>query len=141
MYKVLILLVLVSCASAATLKLETSPIALPIKQGDNPLDWCPECINGFDDLIDGVLQVILQVGVLNTCGELCTLVANKTDSNLIGILCEFGCDIFGIKEFVNLIERADLDPIYYCEVIDLCPSKVSPFSPIKIHLVFFFLFE
>jgi hypothetical protein len=130
MYKTLILIVLISCASAGTLKLQTSPIASPIKQGDNPLDWCPECINGFDDLIDGVLQVILQVGVLDSCGQLCSLVANKTQSNLIGILCEFGCDIFGIKEFINLIERADLDPIYYCEVINLCPGKVSSFYSI-----------
>ena len=27
------------------------------------------------------------------------------------------------EEFVKLIEKADLDPIYYCETMKLCPSK------------------
>jgi hypothetical protein len=36
-----------------------------------------------------------------------------------------GCDIFGIKEFIKLIESADIDPIYYCEEVKLCPSKIK----------------
>ena len=128
MYKVLVLIALVTYASAGALNAQVNPIegiVSPVKYGDNPIDWCPECINGFGDLIDGVLNVILQVGVLNSCGDLCDLVANKTDSDFIGFLCMVGCDVFGIKEFIKLIEGADLDPIYYCEVINLCPSKIA----------------
>jgi hypothetical protein len=132
MYKTfaLILLVIISCTSARKFNMQTSPIegvVSPFKQGNNPLDWCPECINGFDELIDGVLEVILQYGVLNTCGDLCDLVAQKTGSDFIGFLCTFGCDVLGLTEFVKLIEGADLDPIYYCEVIKACPSKISFF--------------
>ena len=91
--------------------------------GNNALDWCPDCINTFDYLIDTILNIILQVGVVDSCGELCDLVTNKTGSELLGFMCTLGCDFLGIKEFIKLVEDADPDPIYYCETINLCPSK------------------
>lgn len=98
----------------------------------NALDWCPDCINTFDYLIQTILDIILQVGVVDSCGQLCDLVTEKTGSELLGFMCTIGCDVYGIKEFVKLIEDADPDPIFYCENINLCPSKFITFERTKI---------
>jgi len=131
MYNALILFVLffVGCVSANTRTFSVNGNSIefisPFKQGDNALDWCPQCIDTFDDLIDVILNIILEVGVLDSCGQLCDLVADKTGSNFLGFVCMLGCDIFGIEEFIKLIESADIDPIYYCEEVKLCPSKIK----------------
>lgn len=98
---------------------------------DNPLDWCPDCINTFDYLIETILDIILQVGVVDSCGELCDLVTEKTGSEILGFMCTIGCDVLGIKEFVKLVDDVDPDPIYYCENINLCPSKFISFDQEK----------
>ncbi|CAF1205421.1 unnamed protein product [Adineta ricciae] len=94
---------------------------LPHIMKDVRLDWCPQCVNSFDDLVQIVLDIILQYGVVDTCGHLCELVEEKTGSGLLGFICTMGCDFLGLEEFVKLIEKADIDPIYYCEVMKICP--------------------
>jgi hypothetical protein len=129
MYKALafIILVVIGCISADTRSfgVQSKHIERPIsilKHENKGIDWCPQCINSFGDLIDVLLNIILQFGVVDTCGHLCDLVVDKTGSGILGFICDFGCDILGIEEFVKLIEKADLDPIYYCEEIKTCPS-------------------
>jgi hypothetical protein len=139
MYKAiaLIILVLVGCVSARTRTLNVPSKHIqralaPLKQGQNGLDWCPQCIDTYDDLVQIVLDIILQYGILDTCGNLCDIVTEKTGSSILGFICMFGCDVLGIEEFVKIMDKADIDPIYYCEVMKLCPSK-RKFS-------FFFIF-
>jgi hypothetical protein len=145
MYNALILFVLffVGCVSANTRTFSVNGNSIefisPFKQGDNALDWCPQCIDTFDDLIDVILNIILEVGVLDSCGQLCDLVADKTGSNFLGFVCMLGCDIFGIEEFIKLIENADIDPIYYCEEVKLCPSKIKILFVNKYFKLFLFL--
>lgn len=146
MYKAicLILLVIASCVTARTrtINVQSSQIQralLQLKQQNNGLDWCPQCVNTFGDFIDIVLNVILQYGVINTCGDLCEIVAEKSGSSLFGFICTIGCDVLGIEEFVKLVESADLDPIYYCETIKLCPSEfkyVNLCDEPKLYLLF-----
>ena len=93
------------------------------KTSTNGLDWCPQCINTFGDLIELVLDAILQYGILNSCGDLCDIVIDKSGSTLLGFMCMVGCDVLGIDEFSKVIQKADIDPIYYCEEVKLCPSK------------------
>lgn len=90
---------------------------------DVGLDWCPDCVNTMDQLVSTVLNIILQGGVVDTCGHLCDLVAQDTGSGLLGFICTMGCDFLGLEEFVNLIQEADINPIYYCEKMNICPSK------------------
>lgn len=119
----LIALVFIGCVSA---RAGSSPIQLvesSIKQETNAIDWCPQCINTYDDLIQTVLDIILQYGILDSCGNLCDLVEQKSGSSFLGFVCMVGCDVLGIKEFIKLMEDADIDPIYYCEQINLCPGK------------------
>jgi hypothetical protein len=132
MYKTLALLLLAAAIGVASvegkLKIQSKHIQrayIPSNHGDNALDWCPQCINTWDQLLEVALDVILEVGVLDSCGQLCDLVAKESGSDLLGFICTMGCDFLGLDEFSKLIEAADLDPIYYCEQMNLCPSKLN----------------
>ncbi|CAE7306806.1 ctnA [Symbiodinium sp. KB8] len=35
-------------------------------------------------------------------------------------ICNLACDLAGIKEFVDILNHTDLDPIYFCELLTLC---------------------
>jgi hypothetical protein len=48
-------------------------------------------------------------------------VAQKVGNQYVGIVCNLLCDYVGITEFIKVIENADLDPIYYCEILKACP--------------------
>lgn len=133
MYKTLALIALVLIGSALAETRKPSAGSVHIKRltkkiDDNPgkLDWCPQCIDTFNDLVELVLDAVLQYGILNSCGELCDIVADKSGSSFLGFVCMVGCDVFGIEEFVKLMDKADIDPIYYCESIKLCPSNINP---------------
>jgi hypothetical protein len=86
------------------------------------LDLCPECIEEAVQVINILLNLILDEGIIQSCTALCGALANKT-SPVVGDICDVVCEAFGIDEFVKALVKADLDPIYYCEIVDLCPSK------------------
>ncbi len=86
------------------------------------LDLCPECINEAVELINVIANIILDEGVLGSCHALCDAVYNKTGSKALEDLCFTGCDAIGIDELIKLILAADIDPIYYCQLVHLCPS-------------------
>ena len=48
---------------------------------------------------------ITDVGVIGSCSKLCSLVEQKTGSQIIGVVCDLGCDILGIDEFIKLIQK------------------------------------
>ncbi|KAL4237230.1 hypothetical protein ACF0H5_001949 [Mactra antiquata] len=83
-------------------------------------DKCSLCVEFAEQAVDGLLQFILQVGVVDSCGDLCQAFADKIGNKAIGFVCTILCDVVGVKEFVNIIQKADLDPIYYCELIPVC---------------------
>ncbi|CAF3725569.1 unnamed protein product [Rotaria sp. Silwood1] len=98
------------------------------------LDVCTTCIKTAEESINILLNLILDTGIIGTCGTLCEALAEKTGSQLIGTVCDLVCDVVGIDEFIKLIEKADLDPIWYCEIARLCPindhgdAKITKFS-------------
>ena len=47
-------------------------------------------------------------GVVGGCADLCGILANKTNSQAAGIACNLLCDVVGIKEFINIIEKSVL---------------------------------
>ncbi|KAH3844335.1 hypothetical protein DPMN_086593 [Dreissena polymorpha] len=84
------------------------------------LDKCKMCIDFADQALNELLNIILQGGVIGGCADLCNALASKT-SPAIGTVCNLLCDIVGIEEFIKIVQNADLDPIYYCELLPLCP--------------------
>ncbi|CAF1186160.1 unnamed protein product [Didymodactylos carnosus] len=85
------------------------------------LDVCSGCIEESVEIINILLNLILDEGIIEFCNALCGALANITGSVIIGELCTVACDAAGIDEFIKIIIKADLDPIWYCEMIDLCP--------------------
>ncbi|CAF3052928.1 unnamed protein product [Rotaria sp. Silwood2] len=69
------------------------------------------------------MNAILDEGILATCDDLCGFVANKTGSKILGDMCDVVCDAFGIDEFIKALINFDIDPIYYCQILKLCPIK------------------
>lgn len=82
---------------------------------------CPLCVSFTGQAIDQLLNIILNAGVVTGCSDICGLLANKTGSQIIGAACNILCDIEGVQEFIKLVEKADLDPIYLCELLKVCP--------------------
>ena len=47
----------------------------------------------------------VDVGVVGGCADLCGILENKTHSQAAGVACNLLCDVVGIKEFINIIEK------------------------------------
>lgn len=118
LFAVVCILLLAGPALASPL-LEVKHSSIPSKAHDKVgLDLCPFCVQTMGQIINQLLNIIVQVGIVGTCGELCGLLPLKLEA----VACNLLCDIVGIKEFVRLVEMADLDPIYFCELLDhQCP--------------------
>jgi hypothetical protein len=121
-----ILLLLVSGSMAGSLSrptITTLDDAKEPKAKQVGIDFCPICVQFADETIDDLLNIILNAGVVGGCGDLCAMLAKeiKTDTEIIDLVCNLLCDYVGIREFINIIEKADLDPIYYCELLKQCP--------------------
>ena len=56
--------------------------------------------------------MLLDVGVIET----------KSGSEFLGTVRPLGCNALGIVKSMKLANKIDIDPIYYCEIISLCPG-------------------
>jgi len=82
---------------------------------------CPLCVQFTGQAINQLLNLILNGAVVGSCGALCGALAQKTGSQALGEICNLLCDIEGVEEFIKLVQKADLDPIYFCELLKTCP--------------------
>lgn len=139
MYKaltiVLIAIIGTACASTHSVNIKRTKLTSDVPQVR--LDLCPTCINIAEQSINILLNLILDSGIIGTCGTLCQALAEKTGSQVIGTICDLVCDAVGIDEFIKLLDNADLDPIWYCEIAKLCPGKTMKTKRTKlINLIF-----
>jgi hypothetical protein len=134
MYKALTLIILVIVGTTcATRSHDVQPrklqrLSSSLGEPKVDIDLCPECIQESVTIINILLNLILDEGIIGSCSGLCGALANRTGSVIIGDLCAVACEAFGIDEFVKALIKADLDPIWYCEIIELCPGKKSLFN-------------
>jgi|SaaInl4_150m_RNA_FD_contig_21_319677_length_850_multi_7_in_0_out_0_1 hypothetical protein len=87
------------------------------KEVEAGLDLCPTCVSFATQSIDQLLNIILNAGVIGGCADLCGYLPNKVEQTV----CDLLCDYVGLELFIKLIKEADLDPIYLCELITVCP--------------------
>jgi len=83
-----------------------------------PLDMCEFCVTFMDNAINQLLNILLNVGVIGSCGDLCNMLPNQLEA----VACDLLCDYVGIEAFVDAINAEDPDPIYICQEIDTCPT-------------------
>lgn len=70
----------------------------------------------MNNALDQILQIILNGGVLGSCGALCSQLPNQLEQ----VACNLLCDYVGIESFIDLVNYEDPDPIYICQVFDMC---------------------
>ena len=131
MYKVFLLVILVIIGAISAASVSPNPIKTFQRlhpawdQNRVGLDLCSECIEESVTVINILLNLVLDEGIVGSCTLLCDALGNRTHSNVTRDLCEAVCEAYGIDEFVKALVNDDLDPIWYCELLDICPSKKS----------------
>jgi len=65
-----------------------------------------------------LLNYILNAGVVGGCSKLCGHLTSKGSREA----CDLVCGVVGIKAFTKALNHTDLDPIYFCEILDACPA-------------------
>jgi hypothetical protein len=88
----------------------------PVPQ--SPLDLCNFCFTFMEQAINQLLNIVLNVGVIGSCGDLCNLLPNQLEA----VACDLLCDYVGIEGFIDAINAEDPDPIFTCEEIDCCKT-------------------
>merc|ERR1719424_2131242 len=79
-------------------------------------DYCGTCTNLAEQVIGQVLNIILQGGVVGGCKKVCGALPKEDEQ----YACELVCTVLGVKAFAAAIQKADLDPIYFCELATAC---------------------
>jgi hypothetical protein len=118
--KVFVALALVAVLCVASVQATPAPLKLvskPAMSREVGLDLCPFCVQFSGQAINQLLNIILNAGIIGGCGDICGMLPNKLESAACSILC----DVVGIKVFIWAIQKADLDPIYFCQLIKTCP--------------------
>ncbi|EFC42544.1 predicted protein [Naegleria gruberi] len=79
---------------------------------------CPTCVDLLDfGLAD--LMAALDAGTVYSCLSLCNYVSPLGPYAVEG--CDVICTAIGVNAFIDVIKKADLDPIYGCQLAKICP--------------------
>jgi len=78
------------------------------------LNECETCFDLAFSILESLFEVVTEGGVFAGCVDLCQQ-ANG------GYTCIFVCTVIGEALFVELVKKLDLDPIYYCQLLSVCP--------------------
>lgn len=79
---------------------------------------CSPCVQLDEQALQILLNYILNAGVVGSCSKLCS----NLNSKGVQTACNLLCDVVGIKEFVQALNKTDLDPIYFCEAVHACDA-------------------
>ncbi|EGC35643.1 hypothetical protein DICPUDRAFT_33087 [Dictyostelium purpureum] len=81
-------------------------------------DFCPTCVDFLNKDL-GDLEKILSGGVLGSCSKVCSLLPAQSEQ----AICDLLCSIVGIDEFLKIFNELNIDPVYLCERLTVCPVK------------------
>jgi len=105
---------------------DPNPITTPQKIDSNTqvtnfkyspqIDYCYYCVDFMGEAVDDLLNAILN-GMLGGCADVCSYLGNQ----YLEVPCVLICEYVGFNEFVAAINVTDPDPIYICQLIDMCP--------------------
>lgn len=110
---VLFLLASTSAASPPQFALTQAPPRSSPKES-----LCDPCVQFTSQGLNILINAILNAGVTGTCGKLCGHLKTKGEQTA----CTLVCDVVGIKLFIKALNKTDLDPIYFCEILHACEA-------------------
>ncbi|KNC47332.1 countin-2 [Thecamonas trahens ATCC 50062] len=100
------------CMLALVAASQAAPVTKP------EADLCPICLQLMNEALDQLVNIILNVGVVGSCGDVC----GKLPAKLEQVACDLVCDYVGITEFVKILQEVDPDAVYICQVLGgICP--------------------
>jgi hypothetical protein len=79
---------------------------------------CPDCAKFMADNLNNLVNIILQIGVEGNCEKLC---GDLHTSPAATAVCELLCLAVGLDEFVKILQSEDLDPVWICKELHVCP--------------------
>jgi len=104
-------------------KITVGPHAIPGGE-PSPLpsdEICLPCIQFMQTKMSIMMKIISDVGVVEDCPTLCKYLNDSISVDT----CNQLCSIDGIDTFWKTFERANIDPIWGCQLLDAC--KVTPY--------------
>jgi len=104
-------------ASAAAETAFSSPVVPVAAEATAGGPLCKQCVNTASQSLSQLVNIVLNYGVLGSCSKLCGHLQNKGAQGA----CDAVCSIVGINEFMKVLRRTDLDPIFFCELVKSCP--------------------
>ncbi|CAE7203863.1 ctnA [Symbiodinium sp. CCMP2592] len=124
-------LALAMLAGASPLLRPLSPTPAPISPTEHSAA-CSPCVQLGSQGINLLLNYLLNAGVVTSCSKLCSHLPTKAEQTI----CSIGCDLAGIKEFVNILNHTDLDPIYFCEAqtLGVGEFRLAVHGPVTSHI-------
>ncbi|KAG2388763.1 hypothetical protein C9374_000202 [Naegleria lovaniensis] len=81
-------------------------------------ELCPTCVYLLDFALAD-LEAAVDAGTVFSCMSLCKVVAPYGPYVYAG--CEVVCTAVGVNAFIAVLKKADLDPIYGCQLLNVCP--------------------
>lgn len=88
---------------------------------------CELCVEWLSQAENELIQAIIQLGVVDSCGDLCGLLSSRLE----GTVCDLVCDYVGVTEFVKIIQEHSPDPIYACQLLKQCTINDNAAANIK----------
>jgi hypothetical protein len=114
MFKLVVCLSLL--ASVAGSKPQLAPIKVPSEPVKSESALCDPCFQLGGQALNILINYILNAGVIGGCGQLCSHLNSTAAQNA----CDLVCGVVGIKTFIKALDNTDLDPMYFCEILNLC---------------------
>lgn len=81
------------------------------------VETCSPCIQLSTQALAQLLNYVVKAGVGAGCADVCGVLKPKEQS-----VCQLVCGVVGIKAFSAALKHADIDPIYFCEILKACPA-------------------
>merc|ERR1711966_8241 len=84
---------------------------------------CNMCDQILGQGLNQLLNIVLNAGVIGTCGDLCGQLPQKAEATV----CDLVCAGAGLDAFIHLIDNYSdyLDPLFFCMEAHACPIKDS----------------
>ena len=83
---------------------------------------CKICVDLAADVQNDILTASLNKTLNTDCTSLCSFIEQKTSKIEVITACNLLCDMVGINKFLYEINKAKMDSILFCELLNVCST-------------------